>query len=195
MAFYLSGVTLAAAVERLSTSRAKPSFCDYLILKHAMTQGDGSVTLSLNDSTYMEAVRALTAVSTTADEEPLPPYFNPFGTKRERKLGWRSEKYPSNGPPDTVNGPRWRRVIRVLEEGPRRIRFTDDYLEHLFPVISRGKGAPPLLEDCALWLHRARPLPADEAHSEVSLGRVVEAFLEETGLTDRERQLIFEEEE
>jgi hypothetical protein len=193
VAYYLSGPTLAAAVERLSTCRAKPSLCDFLIVKHAMTQGDGTVTLSLNDRTYMAAVRTLTAVSTTDDEEPLPPYFNPFGTKRERKLGWRTEKYPSNGPPDTVNGPRWKRVIDVISEGPRRIRFTRDYLEHLVPVIAREKGAVPLLEDCALWLHRSRSFPREEER-DASRVRMVAAFLSETGLTGPERQLIFGEE-
>jgi hypothetical protein len=196
MALYLSSTTLAETVERLGTSRAKSSLCDFLIIKRAMTQDDGTVTLSLNDQTYTDAVRTLAAVSTVAGEERLPPYFNPFGTRHESTQGWRTAKYPSNGPPDTVNGPGWKRLIEVLSEKPRRVRFTEDYLEHLSQVIVRGGGPTrsdswPLLEDCAIWLHRRRSVPDGEAQDEALLDRMVATFVAEIGLTDDERQLIF----
>ncbi|HVD41470.1 MAG TPA: hypothetical protein VNC16_10790 [Solirubrobacterales bacterium] len=196
MPFYLSGPTLAEAVERLSTCRAKPSLCNFLILKHAMTQGDGTVTLGLGDATYVAAVDALTAVTTTDDEDSLPPYFNPFGAHRQPTGGWRTKKYPSNGPAVTVPGAGWSQVIVILSQRPRRVGFTDDYLEHLGPVIMldndlHREKALPNLHDCAMWLHRDRPIQEDAVHSGAALELMIDRFVEETGLSADERRLIF----
>lgn len=189
---YVSADSLEEAVARLRVSAARPALCDFFIVKHAMTQGDGSVTLSLTDETYMSSVRALTAVYTAPGEEPLPPFFNPFGTAREARRGWRTEKYPSNGPPDTVNGPAWKRVIDVVAERPRRVRFLSGYVGELPAVLSNLDGEPPSIEDCATWYHRDRDVDplmgGDDLRPSAAL---LEAFVAETGLSALEREAIF----
>jgi hypothetical protein len=190
MALFVTSEALREAVQRLTVSSVRPSLCDFLIVKHAMTQGDGTVTLSLQDETYMTSVRVLAAVN-APDERELPPFFNPFGTKREGRRGWRTAKYPSNGPPDTVNGPGWKRVIDVLSEGPRRVRFTDDYLDHLPSVIAISEGPAPLIEDCAVWLHRGRDLDSASTPRAGSAEDLTDAFVAEVGLTPGEHTAIF----
>lgn len=193
MALYASAESLGEAVSRLSVSNARPSLCDFLIVKHAMEQGDGTVTLSLADETYMSSVRAFTAVLTGPEEEELPPFFNPFGTRREARRGWRTEKYPSNGPPDTVNGPGWKRVIEVLSEGPRRVQLTADYLDHLPKVISTADEQRPLIEDAAVWYHRNRDIESAAGERDFLIDDLIERFVAEIGLSTGERAGIFEE--
>lgn len=192
MALFVRSEALREVVRRLSVSNVRPSLCDFLIVKHALTQGDGTVTLSLQNETYMSSVQALAAVRADDDDAGLPPFFNPFGARREARNGWRTRKYPSNGPPDTVNGPGWKRVIEVLSEQPRRVRLTVDYLEHLPKVITTSEGPAPLIEDCAVWLHRARDLEATPGHGEErSTEELTTAFLAEVGLSQAEQVAIF----
>jgi hypothetical protein len=193
MARYITAESLAEAVSRLAASNARPSLCDFLIVKHAMTQGDGTVSLSLADETYMSSVQAFARVLTNPDEVALPPFFNPFGTMREARRGWRTEKYPSNGPPDTVNGPGWKRVIDVLSEGPRRVRLTSDYLDHLPKVISKAGGPRPSIEDSALWYYRSKDIKSVVGRVEAPLYDLVQGFVTETGLSSAERAAIFGE--
>jgi len=193
MATYLTAESLGEAVSRLMVANVRPSFCDFLIVKHAMTQGDGTVTLSLNDTTYMASVRALTEVVTGPGERVLPPFFNPFGTRREARRGWRTDKYPSNGPPDTVNGPSWKRVIEVLDERPRRVEFTPNYVDDLLRVFGRASGAPPTLLDCATWYFRGRDIESMVGPTTPTPEGLVDGFLADTGLTRPERARIFGE--
>ena len=193
MALYVEQDALEAAVTRLSDSGARPSLCDFLILKYAMAIGDGTVTLSLQDSTYMAAVQQLTAAHTDHSSAELPaPFFNPFGAARDNKRGgWRTGKYPSNGPPDTVNGPNWKNIISVLSEGPRRVEFTTDYVEHLSRVVVISDGQPPAIEDCAIWFFRVDDLE-DRLAGDASVDDLTAAFIDAVGLTSGERAVIFE---
>jgi hypothetical protein len=189
MSLYLDSDALAGAVVRLGSSNARPSLCDFLVLKLAMAQGDGSVTLSLRDVTYMNSVTALAAIN-GASGKGLPPFFNPFGAAREKKRGWRTGKYPSNGPPDTVNGPGWKKIIDVLSERPRRVRFTGDYLEHLVKVVLTADGVRPRIQDAAVWFYRAHDLEAFLGPNS-TVDELAESFLAEIGLTTEEQDALF----
>lgn len=192
MAMYFSERTLEGAVQALSISNARPSLCDFLIVKYAMTQGDGTVTLSTVDDTYMRSVDALARVDPGPEEEGLPPFFNPFGTRREARRGWRTEKYPSNGPPDTVNGPGWRGVFNVLSERPRRVQLDQDYLPHLLRVVTKTEGAPPRLLDAALWFYRAQDVDGwGVLNLDPSPGDLMDRFVNEIGLSEEEWVTIF----
>jgi hypothetical protein len=193
MPLYLSDEYLAGAVKRLASSRAFPRLCDFLILKHAMAIADTTtVTLSLTDATYMTAVDQLTlAAPPDYDKVITEPYFNPFGTAREGKLGWRTKKYPSNGPPDTVNGPSWQPITEIVSQGPRVVSWREGYEDHLTAIVPETGEAPPSLLDAAAWFYRFSDLevvaesPSDES--------ILDAFVQAIGLTPSEQAILFPE--
>jgi hypothetical protein len=194
MPLYLSADVLSGAVERLASSRARPSLCDFLILKNAMAAaGRPTVTLSLKDEIYMESVDRLALASPSGSDTATPePYFNPFGGARENKHGWRTVKYPSNGPPDTVNGPSWRPITEIVSQGPRVIRLRQGYEEHLNAIVLQIGGEAPSILDAAAWFFRFDDIQESvvESPDEES---IVQAFAAAVGLTLTERQILFGE--
>lgn len=196
MPLYLSADFLAGAVARLGASRARPRICDFLILKHAMAAaGDPTVTLSLKDPTYMASVNQLALAAPSGSATVTPePYFNPFGAARENKHGWRTEKYPSNGPPDTVTGANWNSITEIVSNAPRVIKLRQGYEGHLTTIVPQTGDDAPAILDAAAWFFRFEDIegpigtsPGDES--------VVDAFVAAVGLTLTERQILFEEAE
>lgn len=188
---FVSAEYLQEAVTRLGQSRARPGLCDFLVLKCAMALGDGTVTLSLKDEVFMQGVRRLAlAVPEGAQAVTPEPFFNPFGASREIKQGWRTKKYPSNGPPDTVSGPNWNRVIDVLSQGPRRVQFKSDYIDHLPGVVVGSDGDFPKELDIAAWFFRFEDVEQRVGTSQDETA-LVQAFVLDVALTPAERTVIF----
>lgn len=165
MTSYLSPATIRAAVDRLGESRAQSALVDYLIFKRALviTGGDpasAAVVTGLKSEPYVQAIDELANVADPASERP---FFSPFGYRRDTGRGFKSKKYPSNGPSDTVN--RWqarpaRPVELVPDTSPKAFRPVDrnaDELAGFFLVAEGSAGATekPRLIDLAIWLHRA----------------------------------------
>ncbi len=193
MPLYLSADVLSGAVERLASSRARPGLCDFLILKNAMAPSKPTVTLSLKDEVYMESVDRLALASPPGSDTATPePYFNPFGGARENKHGWRTEKYPSNGPPDTVNGPSWQPITEIVSQGPRVVRLRQGYEEHLNAIVSQTLGEAPSIVDAAVWFFRFDDIQASVGESPEEES-IVQAFVTAVGLTLTERQIVFGE--
>jgi hypothetical protein len=149
------------------------------------------VTLSLRDSTYMTAVKRMAAVAPDGEAAQMPePFFNPFGASRENRHGWRTAKYPSNGPPDTVNGPSWNPIIEVISHGPRVVKLREDYLDHLPSVVITGDGPYPGVLDAAEWFFRFDDLETSLGPS-VDESALIQAFETQVGLTSSERTVIY----
>src|SRR5437016_6051428 len=122
---FISASRLKQAVERLGSSSALQRFVDLLVLKRALRRIEldksvkrkGAVVLSLNNPDFTGAIDDVMAWSTGGSDESTDlefPYINIFGTSSHEDLGYRSDKYPSNGTAVTVASPPWRSITALL---------------------------------------------------------------------------------
>lgn len=206
MTSYLSQATIKAAVDRLGDARAKSALIDYLIFKRALilasaTTSADSVITGTTSAPYVKAIDELAKVADPATSDL--PYFSPFGARRDKGRGFKSKKYPSNGPSDTVS--RWqskpdRPVDLVPDSSPkafRPVKRSADELEKFFlvastPPISTHK---PRLLDLAIWSHRAADLTGLAGVNQ-GPAALAEALVAQTvatlGITEVERTSVFE---
>lgn len=121
------------------------------------------------------------------------PFFLPFGAARDAARGYKSAKYPSNGPDNTAAG--WQTtsttpVKLVPDTRPREWeiveRSGEEYAGFLL-VRSSEDGERPRLLDAACWW--ARFTPFESAPSEQAL---IEKLVGDLGLTEVEKSSIFE---
>jgi hypothetical protein len=190
MALYLSSEVLEEAVERLGKCRAHRGLGDFLIVKRAMAQGGSPVKVVPSDKHFMAAINQIALATNDTSISVPQPFFNPFGSSREIKRGWRTKKYPSNGTCDTVTGPKWTDVFEVVSHGPREVEFQDDYVEHLQGVVMTGSGPYPKPFDIAAWFFRFDDVEAIVGSSPTEED-LVAAFEEAVGLTDDEKDVIY----
>lgn len=202
MTNYLSQETIRNAVERLGQSRANSALTDYLVFKRALVlanmRADGvtveTVVTGLRAPDYVKAVDELTRVA----DEGERPHFSPFGARRDTGLGYRSKKYPSNGPSDTVS--RWaswpsRPLEHVAGTSPKQFKpifRTAHELEEILLIKGnnpKSSGRKPLLIDLAIWLHRGSAVSDDDLKDS---GRgLVESTKAALGVTDTEIEGLF----
>lgn len=110
MALYISTETLRSAVGRLGQSLAKGSLTDYLIFRRALknarakTPAADSVVTGLGSAPFQTAIAEVTACASGGLKWNGEPHFSPFGSARDRGAGYKSAKYGSNGPSDTIAG-------------------------------------------------------------------------------------------
>ena len=162
MTSYLSPATIKAAVDNLGKSRAQSSLLDFLIFKRALlitTDGEApaTVTTGTKSPPYVAAVDELSGVAAAADSELS--YFLPFGARRDPVRGYRSKKYPSNGPSDTAS--RWQSrpahpVELIPDTKPKEfapVARTADELEAFLLVTERAPDAvgKPRLANAPAW--------------------------------------------
>lgn len=171
MTAYLSRETIKGAVERLGLSRGQSALTDYLVFKRALVLANESATnapitsvvTGTKSEPYVRAIEELARVDDVDDR----PFFSPFGARRDTGRGYKSKKYPSNGPSDTVS--RWAaRPARPLELVPDTspkefapIDRTADELEAFLLIEgtpANCSGEKPNLLDLAIWLHRDTPV-------------------------------------
>lgn len=198
MSLYVSETALAEAVERLGKCRAIPTLCDYLIFKRALVlarqdaqqAGGPEPDVVVTGTSTPSFVKAVTQVAATvppgqANTWAGPPFYSPFGSSRDKGKGFKSPKYPSNGPSDTVAGWQARGSAAPLQlvEGsrPKAYRFaarTAADLQAFF--LAKADGPPlPALVDFAQWWFRATDLSErfdhEPTHDDLC-GAVVEDF-------------------
>lgn len=217
MTGYLSQETIKGAVDRLGTSRAQSALCDFLVFKRALIRANevsdrtevsatikGSsvrgpaVTAVVTGTRAEHYVAAIADLAGVADPDASErPFFSPFGARRDKGRGYRSKKYPSNGPSDTVT--RWgTRPARPLELVPDTspkefalIERSPAELQDFFLIEgsnSGSSGEKPRLIDLAIWLHRAMPVPelaGDDASP------LIELVTESLGLSEAEIDGLF----
>lgn len=199
MTQYLNPATIKAAVNRLGESRAQSALVDYLVFKRALVDDGGdAVVTGTKSAPYIRAIDELSKVGDPASERP---FFSPFGYRRDTGRGFKSKKYPSNGPSDTVG--RWqsrpaRPVELVPNTSPKAFHVVGRSADELasFFLVAEGSGSPPAthkprLIDLGIWLHRGLDVePLQEGGKDL-----VEALTVRTrevlGLTDAELDGLF----
>lgn len=199
MTQYLNPATIKAAVNRLGESRAQSALVDYLVFKRALVDDGGdAVVTGTKSAPYIRAIDELSKVGDPASERP---FFSPFGYRRDTGRGFKSKKYPSNGPSDTVG--RWqsrpaRPVELVPNTSPKAFHVVGRSADELasFFLVAEGSGSPPATDkprliDLGIWLHRGLDVePLQEGGKDL-----VEALTVRTrevlGLTDAELDGLF----
>src|SRR5205823_2515675 len=128
------------------------------------------------------------------------PYYSPFGAARDSGRGYKSIKYPSNGPADTAS--RWQsrgsRPLTLVEgTSPKEFRIEDrtqDELQDFFNVKSGQEhfsGEKPRLLDAAIWWFRSADLD-NRFGEEPSPQQLIAAFVGDVGLSEIEASGLFE---
>lgn len=209
MTSFLSPATIRSAVERLGDSRSQSALVDFLIFKRALILArdenpeSDSVVTGTRSTPYTSAIDRLAKVAETADSDR--PYFSPFGARRDAGRGYKSKKYPSNGPSDTVS--RWqskadRPVDQVPGSSPKAFRpipRSAQELESFFLISDQGSqhSEKPYLVDLAIWYLRGTETSAIEAlelDPTQQAQKLVALTSDELGLSAIEREALFIEE-
>lgn len=203
MTSHLSPATIKAAVERLGDSRGQSILLDYLIFKRALLiagQADGAanVVTGTKSAPYVTAIDELSRVADPSESEL--PYFSPFGSRRDKGRGFKSKKYPSNGPSDTVA--RWQsRADRPIDFVPNTspkafvpVARSATELDGFLLVAARPGGPTdkPRLSDLAIWYHREADLEPLRSEGSITLAALAEATVAALGLDDVELSGLFD---
>ena len=107
MSLFLATEDLTSAVIRLGQSSARSRLCEFLIGMRtcALVPDEAWVGIAESSVPYIQALEQMTLVVPRGSDPNWDeqPYFNPFGTGRARKGGYRSRKYRSNGPSNAIH--------------------------------------------------------------------------------------------
>ena len=198
MAKFLSSETIRSATQRLIDSRAKSGLVDFLVLKHALARAQtNEVPFSSTDADFIGAMVALAATYPAGLPHTAPAKFSPFvkvfGTAGAEK--YVTKKWRTNGPADTLSGPKWTSVVQIEGSNPRRGSLKAGHENSLTTLLLKAGAQLPALTDAAIWYHRADDL-------ETRFGTVPDAtklddclresFINELGLTGGEVAALFD---
>lgn len=207
VSLYLSADTLRGAIECLGASDAQPTIADWLVFKRALvlvraaaaagTPPPTEVETGLASESFQAAIRdAVGCVMPGAQPVPRAPFFSPFAFARDSKAnGFKSAKYKSNGPSDTVAGWQSRASVTPLRvvggTKPKRYVFVARPPATLrtFFLVKSAKNAPALL-DVARWWFRFDDLAKRFGH-EPTGRELSDAFVADVDLQSDERSAIF----
>lgn len=195
---FLTSDEIRHAVEQLGRSSAKPRMCEFLI---------GVRTLRLADSAEVQVAESIPEFAQAVEElarwapdasvgEPVPdfPYFNPFG----RQAAYKFQRYPSNGPSNTMHG--WATQSDSpfainADTRPKSIGRRDVTVAQLrrFLLNRNAVAERPRLIDAAIWYFRRTDLEDSNA-SGPDRTTLEERFVADLGLTDDEVTALFRRE-
>ncbi|MFI1014170.1 hypothetical protein [Streptomyces sp. NPDC020965] len=221
MPLYLASSVVKAAVERLGVSSTNASLGDYLIFKRALENrkseaadpapdGDGEalgIVTGTRSTYYVQAIREMALIGAVSGSTPpgpeladgTPPFFLPFGAKRETTRGYRSHKFPSNGSSDTIS--RWQArgttpFQLIPDSKPKAYRFVARSAQQLelFFAVKKAQhnfsGKRPSILDTAVWWFRSTDL-AERFPGQPSDEELVAAAVADLGLTPAELEGLF----
>lgn len=210
MGKFWSADRIRTAVDRLSDAGVQTRLQDFLIFKRAWARnkdahpgaGDSQleVVTGTRSADFVLAINEWTA--RTGEFDLLPsldnPYFVPFAANRDTTNGYRTKKYTSNGPSDTVA--RWQAMqikpfVLVPDTKPKAFTFSPLTREELrsFFVLSatqQGGAELPRLTDVAVWWYRFTDLE-QRFGSEIEMTTVVDTFVNESQLNAIEVSALF----
>jgi len=195
MPTFLHAQRIAEATQRLIDSRATIGFVNFLIFKRALVLSNtGDVVFSLRDRPFMQAISELASTDPNASGTvQCKPFVVVFGSSGDKDK-YRGEKFPTNGPADTLSGPGWKRVILTKGQDPRHARLRAPYLSHLPEVVLKSGAILPDIADAAIWFHRASDLSSIVEPAKLmraNLDALVAAFKSALKLTNDEESILF----
>lgn len=213
MPLYLSQRNLKEAVDRLAVSSASSRLGDYLVFKRALKLArqaardaglnePSAVVTGTKAPSFVQAIEELALRLPRAWGDPNVignPYYIPFGSMRDKTRGYRSKKFPSNGPSVTVAG--WqtipgRPLVLVQDSAPKAFEIgvrTKKELEGFFLVkhaADHFSGELPRLLDTAMWWFRFADLEARFGRPPMP-EEMAQAFIEDHDLTELEVSALF----
>jgi hypothetical protein len=212
LALYLDAQTIKAAIGRLGVSTASSSLGDYLIFKRTLQIAEAGrianatkkvrVVTGMKSRPFVQAIMELAQWTdpTSRTTETSSPYFVPFGAMRDRTRGYRSSKFVSNGPSDTVGGWQARSgtPVRLVENtSPKEyeiVERTQRELQEFFLIKAAQdnfSGERPQLLDSAIWWHRTTDLQSCFEATPTDR-QLIHAFVQAVGLTQTEYTALFE---
>lgn len=121
------------------------------------------------------------------------PFVKVFGTAGAVKYVTR--KWTTNGPADTLAGPKWSAAIQIVGTNPRRGALKQGYVSHLPDLILKTNGDLPSVLDSAIWYYRSTDLEdafGDVANTAILRDRLREGFVRALGLTKDELSALFD---
>jgi len=192
---FLSAKRIANAIQSAGSSRAKSSFFDFLVVKRTLAiKRAAAVAIAEREPAYIDALKQLALCG--SDRAPNP-YLNIFMLSDTRS-GYRSAKFPSNGPNSTIDGNPWRKVVGLdTSKNPREASLLPGYegeIEKL-ALKASNSSAKPKIDDVAIWYFRgddisgvagASPTPEDK------LRALRAQFIADLGLTPAETGRLFD---
>lgn len=199
MAKFLNPLVLTDAIQRLILSKARSGFVDFLVLKRSLVRaGTIEIPFSSRDPDFTGAMSDLAATFPSAEQHAMPASFEPFvkvfGTASSEK--YVSRKWITNGPADTLAGPKWSSAVQIEGAKPRRGALKSEYIAKLPELILKANGELPTVLDSAIWFYRAADLEeAFGATTDVAALRenLCGGFIHELGLTIEELNVIFDQ--
>ncbi|OQO90767.1 hypothetical protein B1813_14645 [Saccharomonospora piscinae] len=154
MARFLTNSEIRHAVDQLGKSSARARLCELLIgLRTLKLVGADQAPVAESAPEYVQAVNEFTRW--TEDDSVDSPYFNPFGAH----ASYKSKKFPSNGPSNTMHG--WATQadspFEIINARPKEIRRRSLSAKQLraFVILGKGDGERPRLIDAAVWFYRS----------------------------------------
>ena len=195
MPVYLSAKRVAAALSRAGNTRAKGSLFDFLVVKRTLTlKGASAVAIAEREPAYLAALKQL---ALCGSEKAPNPYINIFAIS-DNKGGYRSAKFPSNGPNSTIDGNPWRKVVTLdTTKNPREASLLPGYENEIeqLALKASGAGAKPNIDDVAIWYFRREDidgLVAVAPTPEQKLQALRARFISDLGLTGAEIGHLFD---
>lgn len=210
MSLFLSPQVLKDSVKRLSTAAIVTSFSDYLIFKRALintkradakkkTSNKDFIVTGTQSEPFVQAVEEFTLripiEKFRTDLKIENPYYMPFGSERDKTLGYRTRKFPSNGSSDTVS--RWQsRSSRPIELVPNTspkaysiVSLTATELGEFF-LLKNINGNKPSVIDAAVWWYRFTDLE-EVFKGEPTSAELSNLFILDVGINDVELSALF----
>ena len=155
---YLLVRDIRHAVTRLGASSAQGRLCEFLIgMRTLKLAGQPESQIAESIPKFVLALDELTKCLPSGTSGAVEnPYYNPFGAK----AGYRSPKFVSNGPSNTMHG--WGNQADSpfelnIQKSPKAIsrRTLSQAQLRKFLLLKDGEGRRPRLIDTAVWYYRA----------------------------------------
>jgi hypothetical protein len=199
VATYLAPERIAEAIEQIGHSKAKGGLLDFLVVKRTFAlKGEPSVAITQSEPTYITALEELAGCGKVNGREvnPQSPYLNVFAITDKRE-GYRSAKYKSNGTNSTISNNPWQPVIELSSDDPRKASLRSGYEDHLETLLLKtsAREAPPKVDEVAIWYHRAQDIEAllsGASSDEERARRLRDHFVDELDLTAGEIAHLFD---
>lgn len=209
---FIAGSFIKDSVQRLARCDAKASLVDLLIFKRALVLAAAdakakgaavpkSVTTGVTSPTYTSAIDQVARCEPGSPTWSANlPYYSPFGADRDKGKGFKSKKYPSNGPSDTAS--RWQNrgdgapLESVPGTSPKQFRFVAQSATKLsaFFLMADAVEDPqlrPTLADTAVWWFRTTDLEARFGKKNPSIDDLIDGCAKDFDLNKEEISGLF----